>query len=72
MFDLLTFNVDTGKFYWGGEHTTPGKKFTNGSINYVIRMSGKMPASSIANVIHRSEKSVRRLAEKMGISLKVN
>lgn len=47
------------------------KRFTESSIIYIINMAGKMSARSIANVLHRSEKSIRRKAEKLGISLKV-
>lgn len=47
------------------------KKFTERSVNFIRKNAGKMSAQSIANVIHRSEKSVRRKAEKLGISLRV-
>lgn len=50
--------------------TTPGKRFTPGSINYIYGMAGTLSARAIANVLHRTVKSVRRKAEKLGISLK--
>lgn len=53
-----------------GIATKEGKKFTQGSINYIMSVSGIMSAKAIANVLHRSEKSVRRKAEKLKLSLK--
>lgn len=51
--------------------TTPGKLFTESSINFIKKNAGKMTAKAIANVLHRTEKSVKRKAEKLGISLRV-
>jgi hypothetical protein len=51
--------------------TRTGKKFTNGSVNYLVKNAGKMPAKSIASVLHRTTKSVRRKAERLGLRLKV-
>lgn len=54
-----------------GTNTRTGKKFTSGSVNFLTSNAGKMSAKSIANILHRTEKSVRRKAEKLGLSLKV-
>ena len=51
--------------------TTKGKLYTAGSLNFIYGMAGQMKAKSIAAVLHRSVKSIRRKAEKLGISLKV-
>ena len=54
-----------------GTSTKTRKPFTAGSVNFIVSNAGKLSAKSIANVIHRTEKSVRRKAEKLGLSLKV-
>jgi hypothetical protein len=54
-----------------GTATRTGKKFTTGSTSFLIGNAGKMSAKSIANVLHRTEKSIRRKAEKLGLSLRV-
>lgn len=51
--------------------TRSGKKFTEGSVNFIRRNAGKMKAEKMASVLHRTTKSVRRKAEKLGISLRV-
>ena len=55
-----------------GTATVKGKLFSNSNISFIINNAGKMKASSIANVLHRTEKSIRRKAEKLGISLRFN
>jgi hypothetical protein len=55
-----------------GTATRTGKKFTAGSLNFLIGSAGTMSATSIARVLHRTTKSVRRKAEKLGLSLKVS
>ena len=54
-----------------GTATRSGKKFTQGSVNFILRNAGKMTATKMASVLHRTTKSVRRKAEKLGISLRV-
>lgn len=54
-----------------GTATRTGKKFTTGSLGFLVNNAGKMSAKSIAKVLHRTEKSVRRKAEKLGLSLRV-
>ena len=48
-----------------------GKPFTFKATNFLVKKAGKMPAHSIANVLGRTEKAVRRKAEKLGLSLAV-
>jgi|LauGreSuBDMM15SN_2_FD.fasta_scaffold1854048_1 hypothetical protein len=54
-----------------GVATRNGKRFTTGSLRFLTNKAGKMSARSIAKVLHRTEKSVRRKAERLGLSLKV-
>ena len=54
-----------------GVATRNGKRFTTGSLRFLSNKAGKMSAKSIAKVLHRTVKSVRRKAEKLGLSLKV-
>lgn len=49
-----------------------GKPFSPRAVSYLLKNAGKMKASSIANVLGRTEKSIRRKAEKLGVSLAVN
>lgn len=51
--------------------TRLGKKFTEGSVSFIRKNAGKMTAKKMASVLHRTTKSVRRKAEKLGISLRV-
>jgi len=55
-----------------GTATTKGKLFSNSSVSFIVKNAGKMKAGSIAKVLHRTEKSIRRKAEKLGVSLRVN
>jgi len=56
---------------FNGNFTNQGKPFTQGTIDFIIFNAGVLKAKSIANVLHRTEKSVRRFAEKFGLSLRV-
>lgn len=49
-----------------------GKPFSPRAVEFLLKKAGKMRARSIANVLGRTEKSVRRKAEKLGVSLAVN
>ena len=62
----------TSRLVVNGTATVKGKLFSSSSVNFIINNAGKMKASSIANILHRTEKSVRRKAEKLGISLRFN
>ena len=53
------------------ENAQTGKRFTNGTIDFIISNAGKLHVKSMANILHRTEKSIRRFAEKMGLSLRV-
>lgn len=49
-----------------------GKTFSPKATTYLMKNAGKMKAVSIANVFGRTEKAVRRKAEKLGLSLAIN
>ena len=48
-----------------------GKPFTERAVNFLTIRAGKQSASSIARQLGRTEKSVRRKAEKLGLSLRL-
>lgn len=48
-----------------------GKPFTERAVNFLTTRAGKQSASSIARQLGRTEKSVRRKAEKLGLSLRL-
>jgi hypothetical protein len=54
-----------------GTSTRLGKKFTEGAVKFMRRNAGRMTATKMASVLHRTTKSVRRKAERLGLSLKV-
>ena len=58
-------------FYFGGDATTNGKPFTVGSLNFIKANAGKLPAKSIANILHRPVQAVQGQARKLGVSLSV-
>ena len=49
-----------------------GKPFTDRAVNFLIEKAGVQTAGSIARQLGRTEKSIRRKAEKLGVSLAVN
>lgn len=49
-----------------------GKSFSSKATAFLVRNAGVMSAKSIAGVLGRTEKAVRRKAEKLGISLAVS
>ena len=49
-----------------------GKPFTDKAVNFLITRAGVQTASSIARQLGRTEKSIRRKAKKLGLSLAVN
>jgi hypothetical protein len=55
-----------------GVATRTGKRFTTGSVQFLRSRAGTMTASKIARVLHRTTKSVRRKAERLGLRLKVD
>jgi hypothetical protein len=67
----MFFSLRTGNYFFFFFLTTKGKPFTPGTINYIFGMAGTMTATNIGRVLHRSEKSIRRFAEKNDINLKV-
>jgi hypothetical protein len=46
-----------------------GKVFSDVALNFILGNAGTMSAKSIANRLGRATKSVRRKAEKLGLSL---
>jgi hypothetical protein len=48
-----------------------GKFFSEKAIKFLVSRAGKSTAKAIANQLGRTEKSIRRKAEKMGLSLAV-
>jgi hypothetical protein len=50
---------------------TRGTLFSIKAVNFLSVNAGKMNAASIAKVLRRTEKSIRRKAERLGISLAV-
>jgi hypothetical protein len=57
--------------YFGGESTTSGKPFTEGSLNFIVKNAGKISAKSIANILHRSVNSVYAQGRKLGVAQKL-
>jgi len=55
-----------------GKLVTRGTVFSTNSVRFLEKNAGKMSARSIAAVLHRTEKSVRRKAEKLGLSLRLS
>ena len=51
---------------------TTGTLFSSNAVSFIVKNAGKLKAKSIASILHRTEKSVRRKAEKLGISLRLN
>jgi predicted ArsR family transcriptional regulator len=49
-----------------------GKPFSDKAVGYLVSRAGRMSAKSIANVLGRTEKAIRRKAEKLGLSLATN
>ena len=49
-----------------------GKAFSERAVLFLVRNSGRMSARAIAGRLGRTVKSVRRKAEKLGLSLSVN
>ncbi len=49
-----------------------GKVFSERATNFLILSAGTLSANAIAGILGRTTKSVRRKAEKLGLSLSVN
>jgi len=49
-----------------------GKPFSEKAVSFLVKNAGKRSASSIAGQLGRTEKAVRRKAEKLNLSLAVN
>ena len=46
-----------------------GRPFTGNALSFLVTRAGLVSASSIAKQLGRTEKAVRRKAEKLGLSL---
>lgn len=49
-----------------------GKPFSDKATNFLVSKAGQMSAKSISRILGRTEKAVRRKAEKLGVSLALN
>jgi len=59
-------------YYYGGETTTSGKPYTEGSLLFIKNNAGKLPVRSIANILHRTVGSVRVQAKRLGVLGRLN
>lgn len=55
-----------------GMATKLSKKLTKGSVQFILANAGNMSAQKIANIIHRPVSTVRTVARRNGLSLKVS
>lgn len=55
-----------------GKATRLDKKLTAGSIDFIIRKAGVIPANNIALILHRPLKTIQSVASRFGISLRVS
>lgn len=54
-----------------GKATRLNKKLTFGTVEFIVRKAGVLPAKSIAAIIHRPLKTVQSVASRFGVSLRV-
>jgi hypothetical protein len=54
-----------------GKATKFNKKLTTGTLDFIVRKAGVIPAKSIAAIIHRPLKTVQSVASRFGVSLRV-
>lgn len=54
-----------------GKNTRNGKRLTQGSVEFIARNAGKMSTKAMASVLHRPVQTVKSVALKLGVSLKV-
>lgn|GEM_PF-6010877 len=54
-----------------GKATKLGKKLTPGTVNFILFNAGTLTAKSIAAIIHRPVKTVKNVASRYGVSLRV-
>ena len=57
-------------FYYGGSWTYPGKKYTESSLKFIKSNAKRMKAKSVANILHRPVRSVRKQAVKLNVTFK--
>ena len=55
-----------------GKATKSGKKLTQGSVDFIVKNAGKMSGRSIANILHRPLTTVKTVAARAGLSLRVD
>ena len=55
-----------------GKATKLNKKLTVGTVDFILRNAGVIPAKNIAAIIHRPLKTVQSVASRYGVSLRVS
>jgi hypothetical protein len=55
-----------------GMATKLSKKLTKNTVRFILEKAGTMSAQSIANIIHRPLSTVRTVAQRNGVSLKLS
>lgn len=55
-----------------GKATKLNKKLTVGTIDFIVKNAGVIPAKSIAAIIHRPLKTVQSVASRFGVSLRLS
>ena len=54
-----------------GKATKLNKPLTSGTIEFILEKAGLIPAKSIAAIIHRPLKTVKNVASRFKVSLRV-
>ena len=54
-----------------GKATKLNKPLTTGTIDFIVRKAGVIPAKNIASIIHRPLKTVQSVASRFGVSLRL-
>jgi hypothetical protein len=55
-----------------GKATKLKKPLTVGTLDFIVRNAGVIPAKSIAAIIHRPLKTVQSVASRFGVSLRIS
>lgn len=55
-----------------GKATKLNKPLTAGTLDFIVRNAGVIPAKSIAAIIHRPLKTVQSVASRFGVSLRIS
>jgi hypothetical protein len=54
-----------------GKATKLNKPLTVGTVEFIVKNAGLLPAKSIAAIIHRPLKTVQSVASRFGVSLRL-